>query len=196
MRFVLVLAAAALMAGCVSVPSAEEDVAPQDAATVPAAEPVVQEFEGHMTASALAPLAHQNSDMEMMVADVQREGFLLEVAEVPDVLQIDLEWTALTPMAEMATMVNVPTSTDGTVLDFFSEWSGSGSVCIRIPVEDIQVGPLSVMAHSRNAADVDYVIRVTTIGGDVTLHADRGHMEVEREDGEARDALPCEDAAA
>lgn len=196
MRSVLLLisAAALLLAGCVT-PAAEtvEPAAAELAA--PAIEPLVQLFEGHITASALGRLAHEDARTEMMFADLQREGFLLEIGEVPQLLQIDLEWTSTSPTASMFSMVNIPTTTHGEVLDVLSERSATGAVCMRVPLDEVATGMISVMAHSIDAANVDYVIRVTSVGGAVTLHADRGHMEVEREAGDEREALPCEEEA-
>lgn len=196
MRIPLLILSSLLLAGCVT-PAVEDP--PVDAAGTPITDvvtPVVQEFLGRMTASPLGPLAHQNADLELMIADVQREGFLLEIVTVPQILQLDLEWTSPSPAASMILMVNIPTSTDGKVVDVFSERSDTGALCMRLNPADLAAGPVSVMAHSSNAVALDYVVRITNIDGEVLLHADRGHMEVERADAEERDALPCEETSA
>ena len=192
MRTTLLLAAALLSAGCVTLPG--QEAATLEAAADPAAlvEPVVQELTGHATASPLARLAHIDPRTEALVAPVQREGFILDIQEVPQMLQIEIEWDG-TARGSMAPMVNVPTSQDGQVVDYFGELSDSGLACMRLPVEELKADRISIMAHSQMAVNIDFVLRVTTVGGAATL-LDAPHMEVERSDPVQGEALPCEPA--
>lgn len=184
-----------LLAGCVQAPADESADAPVDAASAALPEPVTTEFQGHMTASLLAPVAHRDPRSEMLFADVQREGFVYEILAQPQSLRVELEWSGAGNDPKMVAMITVPLA-EGGAWDYFTEPFGPGVACLVIPGADLPPGKIGVMAHSRNAVDVDYTFRMTILGGEGVLHADAGHMEVERADAEEREHLPCEETAA
>lgn len=189
-----------LIAGCIGGDEPIEGSATEsvDAAPEEATEPVVQLFEGVATASALSPLAHQQAT-EPLLADLQREGAVIEVTQAPATARLEVAWTSPSPVAEMMLMVDLPVPGSEDLVTFLSGWSASSPLCMDIPVEHLaeSEGDWSLMVHNRGAALLEFEMTLITVGGDVLLNTDRYHMEVEDEERvrDVLDGAPCEPSA-
>lgn len=127
-----------------------------------------------------------------MVSEYQREGFVFEIEKVPMDLTAALEWEPSGPGAEILIMVSSPRD-DGSGYEYFTEMSAEQQHCLRVPVEDLEPGHWQIMAHSRNAFDVDIHFTVTTVGGQGGIVEGEPHSESDEADVEERDAQPCDE---
>jgi hypothetical protein len=186
----LLLLAAAL-AGCVNQAAPPEALAPSSLPPAPLGEPVVATWDGRITASQLGPLAHTR-DTEPLVADVEREGFLLDVTEPPRLLQAALTWTGNAD-AQMLVMVSSP-RVDGKGLEYFTKMTKDQPLCLQVPPAEITAGKWQIMAHSRDAMQVDFQFAVITLGGAASILKGEPHSSAEAAETKEAPALPCDPA--
>jgi hypothetical protein len=199
MRLLAVLAVLAMAAsGCIRAPAEplEPTTLPETPAPVAEAlEPVMHTWDGLVTASQLGMLAH-NRDTELLVADVQREGFVFEVTEVPQDFRTELTWTANGPTpAEMLVMVSSPKDANNEGVEYFTELAAEGPLCLRIPADGIVPGLWQVMAHTRMATQVEFTFTITTLGGMASILEGEPHSSAEAATTTDGEALPCEEPA-
>lgn len=188
------LAAAVAASGCIRAPA--EPLQQTDATAPPAAggampEPQVLTWDGHITASPLGMLAHSR-DTEATAAPVQSEGFVLDVAEPPQVLEVRLAWPG--PGSALV-MVSTP-HVDGKGEEYFTAMSEDAEQCLAIPPEGIIAGAWSVMIHTEGAVDADYTFSVTTVGGAASIREGEPHSSAEPAETTEAEALPCAEAPA
>jgi hypothetical protein len=175
------LVALTALAGCLgtgapSDPSAAEALAPP---TLPALVPVDLVFEsGWMVGGAFEATAHFMPSEEV-TGPVWKSGFVLDVTEVPQDLQLRLDWTAA-PGTAMLLMAHAPhddhRAEEKGWSEYTTEFSEASPLCIRIPPEDLLAGYWYVMVHSRTSADLTFTITATTLGGAATiLDGPHGH---------------------
>lgn len=197
MRPLLVLTLALLAAaasGCIRAPAeplAQNDVTAAPAADAPLAEPQVLSWDGHITASPFGALAHSR-DTEAAAFPVQTEGFVLDVTEVPQSMEVGLDWPG--PGTAMV-MVSTP-HVDGKGVEYFTGMAEAGAQCLAIPAEGLMTGAWSVMIHTDGAVNADYTFTVTTVGGAAAILAGEPHSSAEAAETTEGEALPCAEAAA
>lgn len=187
----LVAVAATALSGCIAQPSQPLEgasVPPAAGAVAEALEPVLATWEGRITASQLGMLAHSR-DTEMAVRDVQREGFVFEITEPPQDFWVDLAWQG---EGSMLVMVSSP-SVDGKGVEYFSDFVAESPVCIRIPAGEIIPGKWQVMAHSRDARDVDFTFTAATVGGAASILEGEPHSSAEATETTEGEALACDE---
>ena len=166
--------------------------------------PVDHVFEsGWVVGAAFEPTAHFVPSEEV-TAPLWRSGFILDITEVPQDLQLRLDWTAA-PGTRMLLMAHAPHDhhrpEEKGWSEYTTEFSDQSPLCIRIPPEDLLPGYWYVMTHSQVSADVAFTITATTLGGAVEiLPGPHGHDTtpeelvniVETETGPKRAWLPCQ----
>lgn len=199
-----------LLAGCLGA----EDVRVTSAGSTDpqASEPPLDastfEWTGHIRVGALyeAPAHFQPS--ERYVTPLWKAGFVLDVVEPPERLEVRLDWTSTGP-SELMLMIHAPhhASRDGE--RGWSEytnppddgWAAEGPLCMQVPPADLVAGPWYPMAHAKYGADIQLDVTVATVGGEVSIpDAYHGHdtsveelqATYETTVGPRRDWLPCE----
>lgn len=183
----LLLASTAL-SGCLGEegsPTTDVPAAPEPEAAVPH----IIEWNGHITHSALDMFAHMK-DPEKIVWPVQQAGFLVEIDEMPEAIEVMVSWEGnagfyLHPhyTAESDPAIGGDTLYYG----YFSELFTSSPGCIRIPQADMAAGEWPMMIHpQRGTMDVDYTITVGILGAEGKVPPD---MHGHRTDGDS----PVED---
>lgn len=189
MRALLALAVlAAAVSGCISQSQPLDAPASDALATL---KPVLATWDGRITASQLGMLAH-NRDTEMQARDIQREGFVFEVTDVPQVMEVELAWQG---EGNLLSMVSSP-SVDGKGVEYFSDFATESPICIRIPTEGIMTGKWQVMAHSQETRDLDFTFTVKTIGGAGSILQGEPHSSAEATETTEGKSEPCEAAPA
>lgn len=183
------------LAGCADeAPGLGEEAAADDGAAP--VEPHLIEWHGHIVHSRLDFLAH-TKDPETVLFPLQQAGFLVEVHDVPEAIEVMVSWNGdagfrLHPhyKAEDDPGLGGDTLYYGYLSDMFDQSPG----CIRVPAEDMAAGVWPMMIHPRDGTmGVDYTITVGIVGAEGHVMDERhGH----RSDGEApvvdHGVEPCE----
>lgn len=200
------LAFATVLAGCLGagVPNAPEALAPAATTMPEGLVPVEHVFEGGWVAGGAFEATAHFQPSESITEPLWKAGFILDVTEAPQDLQIRLDWTAA-PGTSMLLMAHAPhgdhRAEEKGWSEYTTEFSDASPLCIRIPSEDLLEGYWYVMIHSRTSANVDFTITATTLGGTAEiLDGPHGHDSnadefvniVETETGPKRNWLPCE----
>lgn len=195
MRFLL-LAIPLIVAGCVT-PPVDEAAAP-NAATASEAlaiEPVVLDWKGHVSLSELGMFMHRRPT-EDVFWPIHQEGFLLDVQELPQAMEVAVEWTNLPDGARQMIMLHSHKA-EGTnaYVEHVTEFDEAAPKCLRVPAADLAAGHWQVMIHQDGATNADFTLKVITVGGkavvdDSDLHGHKpedGAFEVEEHEIE-----PCQ----
>ncbi|HEV8360373.1 MAG TPA: hypothetical protein VGR28_07975 [Candidatus Thermoplasmatota archaeon] len=207
--YILGLALVPVVAGCLAPAAPLESTAPA-AASLPtdALAPVELTWEGYMVAGAASEIPAHFSATETAVAPLWKSGFNLMVEEVPQVVEIMVDWTAASP-TQLMFMAHVPHD-EATPRDWWEYeypsghmtaplWPAEGPLCMRIPSDEVAPGHWHIMSHSRYGADIRVTFTITTVGGVVSIpDGEHGHAldaeEVQQiaEVVKTSDWLPCE----
>jgi hypothetical protein len=175
-------ALALLLAGCAGpgpAPGAEASRRASEAARVLA-------WPQHLVVGAADEHPAHFQPSESVTRAVWTTGFVLDVSAPPRALEFALDWSGTAGRLQL--MVHMPhddAQANGWP-GFTTEPSDARHVCFAVPASDIMPGAWKVMVHSAYAADIDFVIRATSLGGDVAIApGPHGHatspVEVENE---------------
>lgn len=148
------------------------------------------EWEGYILHSALDPFAHMK-DPETVIYPVQQAGFLVEIDEPPEAIEVMVSWDDADAGFRLHPhyTAKYDRALGGETLyyGYLSEMFDASPGCVRIPVADMAAGTWPMMIHpASGTTDVDYTITVGIVGAaGVVLEERHGH----RSDGPA----PVED---
>lgn len=194
MRLVL-LASALVLAGCVTPPAAVSDPAPQTTDAAPEAPvPTVLEWTGHISVSEIGLFMHTRPT-EDVFWPIHQEGFLLDVQELPQVMEVALEWASVPDGARHMIMLHSHKA-EGTnaYVEHITEFDDTAPKCLRVPTEDLATGHWQIMIHQDGATNSDYTLKVLTVGGKAVVDDSELHGH-KREDGafevEEHEIEPC-----
>lgn len=175
MRTLLVLVPLALaLAGCIApTPESSTDAAAAgDSTEMPAGEPAVVDWSGVVFDSETEVLSHQQPS-EQAIWPIQQEGFLLHVAEVPQAMEVSLDWEGA---GEMMIMLHSHKA-DGTntYVEHITDMDDANPKCLRVPAADLAEGHWQIMVHSRGMTQVPFNLHVATWGGEAALDDSEYH---------------------
>lgn len=185
------------LAGC----AGQEDPT-TDAATPPAdgkgtVDPQIIEWEGYILHSALDGAAHMK-DPETVVFPVQQAGFLVEIDEAPQAIEVMVSWDnadaefRLHPhyTAKYDDELGGETLYYGYLSDMFDVSPG----CVRIPQADMAAGTWPMMIHpASGTTDTAYTITVGVVGATgVILDERHGHRSDGPSPVEDHGVEPCQ----
>lgn len=187
------LLAALLLAGCVSPNGAVEGASAPDASAAAGALPAPQVFDwsGHVVASEVELPTHFRPTEDVMWPYFQ-EGVLLHVEEVPQAMEVSLDWTG-----DGAFMIMLHShKADGTnvYVEHITEQDVQQPKCIRVPTADLTEGHWQVMVHSNGAHDADFTLHVALAGGKGALDLEERHGHWWQDgfpDADRHDIEPC-----
>lgn len=147
--------------------------APQDAATTGpsavATSPTwtVTGWEGAMVVGALYEIPSHFDETAGPTSAVWSPSFHYEVAEPPQDLEVQLDWTAAT--AQMQFMIVVPGNETAGETTLETDFAATGPLCMKIPADLVRAGTYGIMAHSQFAVDARLTFTVAALGGAGTL---------------------------
>lgn len=176
--FVLVIAA-----GCVALPEAPVDAASvKDAAATAETwpEPEVFDWSGHVVVSEVEGYTHFRP-YEDVLWPVWQEGVLFHVEEIPQAMEVSLDWTG-----EGSFMIMLHSHKAGgtnTYVEHITEMDDQNPKCLRVPTADLAEGHWQVMIHSEGARNTDFTLHVALAGGKGALDLEERHGH-RAEDGE------------
>jgi len=174
MRALAVLPLVALaFAGCLAPEEAPVEAASTSAApAVDLPAPETLEWSGHVLSSELDGPSHFRPT-EDAIWSIQQEGVLVNFAPVPQALEVALEWTG---GGELMIMLHSHKEHGTNVyVEHITEMDDVNPKCLRVPTEDLTEGEWQVMIHSNKARDVDFTLKVATVGSTPTLVTDDRH---------------------
>jgi len=90
-------------------------------------------------------------------------SFHYEVVQVPQELEIRLDWSATAAQIEF--MVTLP---EGDAI-YETDFVDHGPLCARIPADKLVPGTYAIMAHSRYAVDAKLMFSVSSMGGETQI---------------------------
>lgn len=155
-------------------PADATPAAAADAST--AREETIFTWDGYAKAGGANEVLAHLSDTEALVEPVWRTGFNLQVEEVPESVEIRVDWSSGTP-SEVMFMAHVPydAARPHEWIEFETHhqqdarWATEGPLCMRIPTAEVAPGPWHVMAHSRYGLDIAIAFTITMIGGAASI---------------------------
>ncbi|HUR68658.1 MAG TPA: hypothetical protein VM370_05375 [Candidatus Thermoplasmatota archaeon] len=170
MRILLALAAL-VAAGCVT-PAASDDVAPAGASLSGAPVPEVFDWTGHVVASEIEGPTHFRPT-EDALWPVFQEGIMFHVEEVPQAMEVSLDWTG---DGEFMIMLHSHKA-DGTntYVEHITELDATNPKCLRVPTADLTEGHWQVMVHSEGAKNADFNLHVALFGGAGMIDMEERH---------------------
>ncbi len=202
-HLLLIPVALLLVAGCIGIGDAsdidegsteEPLTATQDEATE--VEPFLMELDGYVLVGYLDIFMHLHPT-ETLLYDVQPSGWSFEVDEVPEAIEMRVDWdTDADFRLHPHFVVDHDESPGGSTeyYGYFSPWFDESPGCVRIPAEDMAAGTWQAMIHpSGTAVDTPFTVTVGIVGAQAELLDEiHGH----RADGtwtlEDRGWEPCE----
>lgn len=149
-------------------PTAAAD-APQDAGAVePSDEPTsptwtVAAWEGAMAVGVLYEIPNHLDETAGPTGAVWSPSFHYEVAEAPQDLEVQLDWTAAA--AQMQFMIVVPGNETAGETTLETEFAATGPLCLKVPADLVRAGSYGIMAHSQFAVDARLTFTVASLGG-------------------------------
>lgn len=213
-----------LLSGCLgdtTDPTVDGTGASRGAAFETPSEPLRQVFEGHLLVGAAFELPAHFTPTDELVRPIWSTGFVVEITEAPEILEIRVDWTTSGP-TDLMLMAHGPHGAERPEEKGWSEYTTHeasepvfatvGPLCMRIPAADVEQDLVSAaehgshpywypMVHSHVGADVDLTFTVTSVGGAVAIpDAVHGHDTsaeefvniVETGHGPLRAWEPCE----
>ena len=188
------------LAGCLAAPQAEPAEEQPPGAVAPASadlgEPYVLTWTGQVLAGGpLGGFSHMRP-YEDVVWPVQQVGFLLDLPEVPQAVEVELAWEG---GGQWLIMLHSHKA-DGTntYVEHITEFSDQQPQCLRVPTEDLTAGHWQVMVHTddepRNAG-FTLTVRTWGVEGSVVEDERHGHwLHDGAFDVDEHDILPCQGA--
>lgn len=182
-------------AGCVSPADAPQGETGTALPWPPNAPPQQLTWDGYLRVGAMGETAGHMRPSADLTEGLWRPGFVLEIVEAPDVLEVTLNWTSDGP-ANLYMVVHAPVAAQRSNESGFPQYNthamrdmlqgqggaDSGPLCMSIPhadvlddmahVENGTAGAHAywyVMAHSHAGLNVDIQFTVTTVGGAVSI---------------------------
>ena len=168
------LLAAVLFAGCLSPGSAVEEASAGDASAAAEAwpEPQVFDWSGHVVASELEGFTHWRP-YEDVLWPVFQEGVLFHVEELPQAMEVSLDWTGGGSFLIM--LHSHKADGTNTYVEHITALDEQNPKCIRVPTADLTEGHWQVMVHSQDARNVDFTLHVALAGGKGALDLEERH---------------------
>lgn len=143
---------------------------------------------GHLLVGAGRELPAHLMPFEQYVAPVWRTGFVVEILEAPDILEVRLDWTSAGPIQIMM-MTHAPHGAERPEEPGWSEYStqdgtldyaSASPLCMRLPAKDLAEDLAHVkehggqphwypMAHSLVGLDVGLRFTVSSVGGTLQI---------------------------
>lgn len=201
------------LAGCIKSSSDAVSTAGEtdtSAAALPPVLPQVLTWKGYMVAGAASEAPAHFRATETAVAPLWKSGFNLHVHELPDVVEIMVDWTSASP-SQLMFMAHVSADErnprDWVEYEFPKDamsqpmWPTDGPLCMRIPTNNVAPGHWHIMSHSRYGRDIQLTFTITTVGGHVEiptglhghdLDAEEAYQIVELGSAPQREWQPCE----
>lgn len=182
-----------LVAGCVETPEPQPTpAAGEKLGTVEVPQPTVLEWEGAIAVSEFGALMHGRPS-EDVLWPVQQEGFILDVAALPEVMEVALEWDAPEGSEFMIMLHSHKAEGTNAYKEHITEMDAQNPKCLRVPTADLVEGHWQVMIHQQGADGATFALKVVTVGGSVAATDERhGHWF---QDGafevEEREIEPC-----
>lgn len=142
--------------------------APEPGPAPPATAPDVATWEGHILVGALLEFPAHLTATAGVVDPIWRSGVTLDLNEIPQDVQLSLDWNG-TGLVEI--MMYPPNSMNASdqLPSYESGYTSVHHSCMRVPPEDLMAGHWDVMVHSYYGAQIAFRLTATTRGGNVTF---------------------------
>ncbi len=184
-----------LLSGCIADDTPVDPAVDDASVTELVAEPQIIEWDGYTTHAVFDPLAHMK-DPETVLWPIQQAGFLVEIADVPEAIEVMVSWEGdagymLHPhyTAENDEALGGDTLYYGYPSEMFTTSPG----CIRLPAEDMAAGMWPMMVHPQSGTmNHAFTITVGILGAEgVVLDDMHGHRSDGASPVDNREVDPC-----
>ena len=148
------------------------------------ATPTVFDWSGHVIASDVETPTHFRPT-EDYLWPVFQEGILFSVDELPDAMEVSLEWSDASWFQIM--LHSHKDHGTNVYVEHVTELDDENPKCLRVPSADLAAGTWQVMVHSYGARQTDFTLHIGLLGG-------AGHIIQDDRHGHwVQDGLPEEE---